>query len=145
MDLFSPYRRNNFSWATGRMSIFHILYWPTRLRFFFIFLFQLEFHNYIDSKIVFTTVWQWTKIFLQRFWNKIVRKKISMWKPRRWFASRSWNRSWLIRRKARVWVPGQTSKWNMISISSATSSQQISGKNSASKKFLKKSVVRSRL
>ena len=40
---------------------------------------------------------------------------------------------WLIRREARVRVPGQTSKRNMKSISSAISSQQISGKNSESK------------
>ena len=51
---------------------------------------------------------------------------------------------WLIRRKARVRVPGQTSKQNTKIISSAISSQQISGKNSESKKknchekFLKK-------
>ena len=37
---------------------------------------------------------------------------------------------WLIRRKARVHVPGQTSKRNTKSISSAISSQHISGKNS---------------
>ena len=37
---------------------------------------------------------------------------------------------WLIRRKARVRVPGLTSKRNTKSISSAISSQQISGKNS---------------
>ena len=40
---------------------------------------------------------------------------------------------WLIRRKARVRVPGQTSKRNTKSISSAISSQQISGKNTESK------------
>ena len=39
----------------------------------------------------------------------------------------------LIRRKSRVQVPGQTSKRNTKSISSAISSQQISGKNSESK------------
>ena len=38
-----------------------------------------------------------------------------------------------IRRKARVRVPGQTLKRNTKSISSAISSQQISGKNSESK------------
>ena len=38
-----------------------------------------------------------------------------------------------IRRKARVRVPGQTSKRNTKNISSAISSQQISGKNSESK------------
>ena len=58
---------------------------------------------------------------------------------------------WLIRQKARVRVSGQTSKRNTKSISSAISSQQISGKNFecknkiAMKKFLKKSVLRSRL
>ena len=57
---------------------------------------------------------------------------------------------WLIRRKARVRVPGQTSKRSTKSISSAISSQQISGKNSESnfnchEKFLQKSIVRSRL
>ena len=36
----------------------------------------------------------------------------------------------LIRRKAKVRVPGQTSKRNTKSISAAISSQQISGKNS---------------
>ena len=41
-------------------------------------------------------------------------------------------RSWLIRRKARVRVPGQMSKRNTKSISSAIFSQQISGKNSDS-------------
>ena len=52
---------------------------------------------------------------------------------------------------ARVRVPGQISKRNTKSISSAISSQQISGKNAESKlkncheKFLKKSVVRSQL
>ena len=35
---------------------------------------------------------------------------------------------WLIRRKARVRIPGQTSKRNTKSISSTISSQQISGK-----------------
>ena len=40
---------------------------------------------------------------------------------------------WLIRRKARVRVPGQTLKRNTKSISSEISSQQISGKNSESK------------
>ena len=39
---------------------------------------------------------------------------------------------WLIRLKASVRVPGQTSKRNRKSISSAISSQQISGKNSES-------------
>ena len=37
---------------------------------------------------------------------------------------------WLIRRKARFHIPGQASKRNTKSISSAISSQQISGKNS---------------
>ena len=40
---------------------------------------------------------------------------------------------WLIRRKARVRAPGQTSKRNTKSISAAISSKQISGKNSESK------------
>ena len=40
---------------------------------------------------------------------------------------------WLIRRKARVRATGQTLKQNTKSISSAFSSQQISGKNSESK------------
>ena len=40
---------------------------------------------------------------------------------------------WLIRWKARVRAPGQTSKQNTKSISSTISSQQISGKNSESK------------
>ena len=57
---------------------------------------------------------------------------------------------WLIRRKATVRAPGQTSKRNTKSISSAISSQQISGKTlrvnkSVMKKFLKNSVARSRL
>ena len=56
----------------------------------------------------------------------------------------------LIRRKARVRVPDQTSKRNTKSISSAISSQQISGKNFESKiklpwKVSQKSVIRSRL
>ena len=40
---------------------------------------------------------------------------------------------WLIRRKARVRTPGQTSKQNTKSIFSAIFFQQISGKNSESK------------
>ena len=40
---------------------------------------------------------------------------------------------WLIRRKANDRAPGQTSTQNTKSISSAISSQQISGKNSESK------------
>ena len=40
---------------------------------------------------------------------------------------------WLIRLKARDRAPGQTSKQNTKSISSAISSQQISGKTSESK------------
>ena len=57
---------------------------------------------------------------------------------------------WLIRRKARVRDPGQSSKQNTKSISSAISSQQISGKNSENKikiamKSFSKNYVRSRL
>ena len=43
-----------------------------------------------------------------------------------------WVVCWLIRRKTRVRVPSQASKRNMKNISSAISSQQISGKNSES-------------
>ena len=45
------------------------------------------------------------------------------------------NRHGLIRRKARVQIPAQTSKRKYENLSSATSSQQISGKNSESKKI----------
>ena len=46
---------------------------------------------------------------------------------------KSWLEVWLIRRKTLVQIPGQKSKRKDENISSATSSQQISGRNSESK------------